>query len=51
MTAVTRAYAEVDGRQLHYRMAGGTDGPWLLLLHQAPSTSAMYHFIHLTREY
>lgn len=39
---VRRAYAEIDGRQLHYRWAGNASLPSLLLLHQSPSTSAMY---------
>ena len=42
MTGVMRAYAEVDGRQLHYRRAGDPALPVVLLLHQAPSHSAMY---------
>ena len=37
-----RAYADIDGRQLHYRWAGDTARPALVLLHQSPSTSAMY---------
>jgi haloalkane dehalogenase len=37
-----RAYAEVEGRQLHYRCAGNASHPPLVLLHQSPSTSAMY---------
>ena len=39
---VFRAYADVAGLQLHYRWAGGRELPALLLLHQSPSTSAMY---------
>ena len=42
MSAVLRAYAPIGGRQLHYRYAGYPDAPALLLLHQSPSTSAMY---------
>lgn len=45
MTAVVaarRAYADIDGRQLHYRWAGNASHPPLVLLHQSPSTSAMY---------
>jgi len=43
-TAVTvrRAYADIDGRQLHYRWAGDAVQPALVLLHQSPSSSAMY---------
>jgi haloalkane dehalogenase len=37
-----RAYAEVAGIQLHYRCAGARELPALLLLHQSPSSSAMY---------
>ena len=37
-----RAYAEVAGIQLHYRYAGAREFPALLLLHQSPSSSAMY---------
>jgi haloalkane dehalogenase len=39
---VHRAYADVDGRQLHYRWAGTASLSPLVLLHQSPSTSAMY---------
>ncbi len=42
MTAVRRAYADLDHGQLHYRHAGDPALPALLLLHQSPSTSAMY---------
>lgn len=41
-TVVRRAYASVDGRQVHYRHSGDRDKPVLLLLHQTPSSSAMY---------
>ena len=37
-----RAYLDVEGIQLHYRSAGDPDLPVLLLLHQSPSSSAMY---------
>jgi haloalkane dehalogenase len=40
--AIRRAYAEVEGAQLHYRYAGDRDKPVLVLLHQSPSHSAMY---------
>lgn len=39
---VTRAYLDVYGRQVHYRTAGKPGLPRLLLLHQSPSSSAMY---------
>lgn len=42
MTAVSRSYAWVEGGQIHYRVAGNTDRMPLVLLHQTPSTSAMY---------
>ena len=43
-TVVTarRAYVDIDGRQVHYRWAGNTSHPPLVLLHQSPSSSAMY---------
>lgn len=40
--AIRRAYADVAGLQLHYRHAGERQRPALLLLHQSPSSSAMY---------
>jgi haloalkane dehalogenase len=40
--AVRRAYVDVAHGQLHYRQAGERDKPTLLLLHQSPSSSAMY---------
>ena len=40
--AVRRAYADVPGGQVHYRYAGEAGQPALLLLHQSPSSSAMY---------
>ena len=39
---VRRAYADVAGIQVHYRSAGERTRPALLLLHQSPSSSAMY---------
>ena len=39
---VHRAYVDVSGRQMHYRTAGKQGHPRLLLLHQSPSSSAMY---------
>ena len=36
-----RAYVDVDGLQVHYRSAGRAGAP-VLLLHQSPSSSAMY---------
>ena len=42
MSGVSRAYADVGDGQLHYRVAGEAGRPVLLLLHQTPSTSAMY---------
>jgi len=37
-----RAYLTQAHGQVHYRQAGNPEGPALLLLHQAPSQSAMY---------
>ena len=37
-----RAYVDVAGIQLHYRYVGDPHKPALLLLHQSPSSSAMY---------
>lgn len=46
MTAqVARHYAEVDGRQVHYRSAGDPSLPTLVLFHQSPSHSAMYEVL------
>ncbi|MCS7002231.1 MAG: alpha/beta hydrolase [Dehalococcoidia bacterium] len=42
MTAIRRAYAETPLGQIHYRVAGPPDGQPLLLLHQSPSSSAMW---------
>lgn len=42
VAALRRAYLELDGIQLHYRSAGDPRAPALLLLHQSPSSSAMY---------
>lgn len=39
---VHRGYATVSFGQVHYRYAGTGRGPALVLLHQTPSTSAMY---------
>lgn len=39
---VRLAYADVDGLQVHYRYSGERASPALLLLHQTPSSSAMY---------
>ena len=37
---ITRHFLDVDGRRVHYRMAGS--GPAVLLLHQSPRSSAEY---------
>ncbi len=39
---VRRGYVDVADRQCHYRSAGEPALPTLLLLHQSPSSSAMY---------
>jgi pimeloyl-ACP methyl ester carboxylesterase len=38
MSLISRHYVTVDGRAVHYRVAG--QGPLLLLLHQSPQSSA-----------
>lgn len=43
-----RAYVDVDGLQIHYRSAGEPGLPVLLLLHQSPSSSAMYEALMAT---
>lgn len=45
VAAVRRAYADVAGGQLHYRYAGQAGQPAVLLLHQSPSSSAMYELL------
>lgn len=39
---IRRAYVELSHGQMHYRFAGNRDQPVLLLLHQSPSSGAMY---------
>lgn len=40
MTSIQRHFVSVDGRQVHYRIAGS--GPALLLIHQSPQNSRMW---------
>lgn len=40
-----RGYVRVGQAQVHYRRAGPADSPALVLLHQTPSTSAMYEVL------
>lgn len=40
--SVRRGYLDFDSGQLHYRYSGSEQSPLLLLLHQTPSSSAMY---------
>ena len=40
MTSIQRHFVSVDGRQVHYRIAG--TGPVLLLIHQSPQNSRMW---------
>ena len=40
--SIKRAYVDVDGRQLHYRVAAGSRGTPIVYLHQTASSSAMY---------
>ena len=44
---VSRGYATVSFGQVHYRRAGKARGPVVVLLHQTPSTSAMYEDLML----
>jgi haloalkane dehalogenase len=39
---IIRRYVTVDARRIHYREFGNPNLPTLLLLHQSPSSSAMY---------
>ena len=39
---IRRGYADVGSGQVHYRWAGNTANPIVVLLHQSPSSSAMY---------
>ena len=41
-STVRRAYADLSGGQMHYRSAGATSAPVVVLLHQSPSHSVMY---------
>ncbi len=41
MTSIQRRFVSVNGRQVHYRIAG--NGPALLLIHQSPQNSRMWH--------
>jgi haloalkane dehalogenase len=53
-TAISRrGYVDVAGRQCHFRSAGDPSLPILLLLHQSPSSSAMYEPLmqHLQERY
>lgn len=40
--SIRRGYVDIDSGQLHYRVAGDAALPVLVLLHQSPSSSAMY---------
>jgi pimeloyl-ACP methyl ester carboxylesterase len=44
---VWRAYTKISTGQVHYRFAGTAGKPVLVLLHQTPSTSAMYEALML----
>lgn len=46
MTMIRRDYVDTpDYGQIHYRSAGDKQAPVLLLLHQVPSTSAMFDIL------
>ena len=48
---VRRGYLDFEAGQLHYRYCGREQSPLLLLLHQTPSSSAMYaHLMPLLAE-
>ncbi|MBP6457200.1 MAG: alpha/beta fold hydrolase, partial [Pseudoxanthomonas sp.] len=40
MTPIQRRFVSINGRQVHYRIAGR--GPVLLLIHQSPQNSRMW---------
>lgn len=42
MVRIAKGYVATPDGQVHYRCAGRTDAPRLLLLHQTPSSSEMY---------
>lgn len=39
---IRRGYVDCEFGQLHYRIAGKDRKPWLVLIHQTPSSSVMY---------
>jgi haloalkane dehalogenase len=39
---VRRFYVDLDHGQIHGRMAAAQGKPWIVLLHQSPSSSAMF---------
>lgn len=41
-TRIRRGYVDLAYGQVHYRQGGAADAPLLVLLHQTPSSSAMY---------
>lgn len=44
---IRRGYVDVAHGQLHYRRVGAAGAPVVVLLHQTPSTSAMYELLML----
>ena len=44
-STLRRAYVDVAGGQMHYRVAGEVGAPALVLLHQSPSHSVMYELL------
>ncbi|WP_157117853.1 alpha/beta fold hydrolase [Oceanicoccus sagamiensis] len=45
MSAIRRGYIDTRIGQIHYREAGNSDLPSLVMFHQVPSTSAMYEVL------
>ena len=45
LRGIRRGYIDAAGGQVHYREAGRLGSPVLLLLHQSPSSSAMYEVL------
>lgn len=53
MTFIRKGYVDTPSGQLHYRECGQQNKPALVLLHQTPSSSAMYETLmpHLAADY
>lgn len=44
-TTIRKGYVDTPGGQIHYRATGPQDGPPLIMLHQSPSSSAMWEAV------